>query len=71
MRVLIVEDDEKITSLIVQGMKQTGFAVDHAANGEEGLELALTAPYDAAIIDIVLPKLDEYWLAYMQVTCSS
>ncbi len=58
MRVLVVEDDEKIASLIVKGLKQEGFAVDHAADGANGLRLALSEPYDAAIIDIMLPKLD-------------
>ncbi len=58
MRLLLVEDDEKIASFIIKGLKQSGFAVDHAADGEEGLSLALVEPYDAAIIDIMLPKLD-------------
>ncbi len=58
MRLLIVEDDMEIAAFIAKGMKQEGFAVDHAANGEDGLHLALNEPYDAAIIDIMLPKLD-------------
>ena len=58
MRLLIVEDDLEIAAFIANGMKQEGFAVDHAANGEDGLHLALNEPYDAAIIDIMLPKLD-------------
>jgi len=58
MRVLVVEDDEKIASLIVKGLKQAGFAVDRASDGEDGLYLALTEPYDACIIDIMLPKRD-------------
>jgi heavy metal response regulator len=58
MRILVVEDDKKVASLIVKGLKQEGFAVDHAADGEDGLHLALTEPYDACIIDIMLPKLD-------------
>lgn len=58
MRVLLVEDDEKIASFIVKGFKQAGFAVDHAVDGENGLHLALNEPYDACIIDIMLPKLD-------------
>ena len=58
MRVLLVEDDGKIASFIVKGLKAEGFAVDHAADGEMGLHLALTEPYDAAIIDLMLPKLD-------------
>jgi len=58
MRLLIVEDDEKIASLIVKGLQQAGFAVDHATDGENGLHMALTEPYDACIVDIMLPKLD-------------
>ena len=58
MRTLVIEDDKKIASFIVKGLKQSGFAVDHAANGEDGLVLATSTPYDAAVIDIMLPKLD-------------
>ncbi len=58
MRILLVEDDSKIASFIVRGFKAEGFAVDHAADGESGLHLALTEPHDAAIIDLMLPKLD-------------
>ncbi len=58
MRVLVVEDDKKISSFIVKGLKQAGFAVDRAYNGEDGIHLALHESYDAAIVDIMLPKLD-------------
>ena len=58
MRLLLVEDDREIASFIMKGLKEAGFAVDHAADGEDGLHLALYTPYDAAIIDIMLPKLD-------------
>ena len=58
MRILLVEDDLKIASFIIKGLKAGGFAVDHATDGEDGLHLALTEPYDTAIIDIMLPKLD-------------
>jgi two-component system OmpR family response regulator len=58
MRILLVEDDLKIASFVVKGLQQAGFAVDHAGDGEEGLDLALYETYDAAIIDIMLPKLD-------------
>jgi two-component system OmpR family response regulator len=58
MRILLVEDDAKIASFIVKGLKAAGYAIDHAPDGEEGLGLALTEPYDAAIIDIMLPRLD-------------
>ncbi len=58
MRLLLVEDDEKIASFIIKGFKAEGFAVDHAGDGETGLHLALTEPYDAAVVDIMIPKLD-------------
>jgi two-component system OmpR family response regulator len=58
MRILVVEDDRKIASFVMKGLKEAGFAVDHAINGEDGLHLGLTAPYDAAIIDVMLPILD-------------
>ena len=58
MRILLVEDDKKIASFVEKGLKSEGFAVDYVANGEDGLHLALTEPYDTAIIDIMLPKLD-------------
>ena len=58
MRILLVEDDLKIASFIVKGLRATGYAVDHATDGEEGLHLVLTQPYDTAIIDIMLPILD-------------
>ncbi len=56
MRLLLVEDDQKIASFIEKGLMAAGFAVDMAANGEDGLHLAISEPYDAAIIDIMLPK---------------
>jgi len=58
MRLLLVEDDLKIALFIRNGLREAGFAVDHVTNGEDGLHLALTEPYDLAIIDIMLPKLD-------------
>jgi len=58
MRLLVVEDDLKIASFITKGLREAGFALDHAANGEDGLHLAITEPYDAAIVDIMLPKMD-------------
>jgi two-component system OmpR family response regulator len=58
MRVLVIEDDSKIASFVVNGLKQNGFAVDHAADGEKGLALAGAVTYDAAVLDIMLPKLD-------------
>jgi two-component system OmpR family response regulator len=53
MRVLLIEDDLKTASFILKGLKEAGFAVDHATDGETGLQLAETEPYDAAIIDLM------------------
>src|SRR5687767_7219979 len=58
MRVLIVEDDLTIAGFLMKGFKEAGFAVDHAAEGETGLHLAVTEPYDVAVIDLMLPGLD-------------
>jgi DNA-binding response OmpR family regulator len=58
MRVLVVEDDHKVAALVINGLKQAGFTTKHAANGEEGLHLALTEPYDAAVVDLMLPRMD-------------
>lgn len=58
MRVLVVEDDAKIASFVARGLKQAGYAVDHASDGEAGLALAESTDYDAAIVDVMLPKLD-------------
>jgi len=58
MRLLLVEDDLKIASFIISGLEEAGFAVDHAEDGEDGLHMASHEPYDAAIIDCMLPKLD-------------
>jgi two-component system OmpR family response regulator len=58
MRVLVVEDDEKIASFVIKGLKQNGYAVDHAADGEHGLDLASAINYDLLVLDLMLPKLD-------------
>lgn len=62
MRVLVVEDDAKIASFVVRGLKQAGYAVDHAKDGETGLALAECTAYDAAIMDVMLPGLDGFSL---------
>ena len=58
MRILVVEDDKKIASFISKGLREAGFAVDVAHDGVDGLHLGLTEPYDAAVMDIMLPGLD-------------
>lgn len=58
MRILLVEDDTKIAAFIAKGLKETGYTVDHAADGIDGLHLALTETFDAGIFDIMLPGID-------------
>jgi two-component system, OmpR family, response regulator len=58
VRVLVVEDDRSIAGFIAGGLRQEGYAVDVAEDGVAGLELARAAPYDAAVVDVMLPRLD-------------
>jgi len=58
MRVLVVEDDKKIASFLVKGLRQHGYAVDECEDGETALALGQTTAYDVAIVDLMLPKLD-------------
>src|SRR5260370_25255492 len=58
MRVLIVEDEPDLLRGLAQALREEGYAVDTADNGEDGLFTAETSEYDAVILDIMLPKLD-------------
>ncbi|MEM7208923.1 MAG: response regulator transcription factor [Pseudomonadota bacterium] len=58
MRLLIVEDDKDAASYLVKGLTECGHVTDHAADGDAGLDLALTNAYDALVIDRMLPKRD-------------
>jgi len=58
VRILIIEDDRKISSFLEKGFRENGYAVDRAADGEEGLALARQDFYDAIVADLMLPKLD-------------
>lgn len=58
MRVLVVEDDKKIASFVVRGLKEAGHAVDTADRGDDALHLGLNNHYDVAIVDLMLPGLD-------------
>src|SRR5438874_542736 len=58
VRILLVEDDLDLAQFIRKGLKEEQYAVDFAADGEEGLALATGNPYDLLILDIMLPKLD-------------
>ena len=58
MRMLVVEDDIEAQRYLVNGLRESGHVVDDAADGETGLTLALSRPYDMAVIDRMLPKMD-------------
>jgi len=58
MRALIVEDDNVIADFVARGLREAGFVVDRAADGEAGLQMAMPGGYDVAIVDLMLPKRD-------------
>jgi two-component system, OmpR family, response regulator len=58
VRVLVIEDDKDVASFLRKGLAQAGYNVDHAENGKDGLFLATTEPYDALIVDRMLPGVD-------------
>jgi heavy metal response regulator len=62
MRILVIEDEKKIADFIRRGLKEEGYAVDTAYDGEQGLFLAKTNEYDLILLDLMLPKLDGYGL---------
>jgi DNA-binding response OmpR family regulator len=58
MRVLLIEDERKVASFIARALRERSYAVDVIGNGEEGLELAGTEPYDAILLDVRLPGIN-------------
>ena len=58
MRILIIEDEIDLAKSLARGLKDEGYAVDTANDGEEGLFSALSNDYDAIVLDIMLPKID-------------
>ena len=58
MRILLIEDESKTAAFLSKGLREAGFSVDIAADGEAGLEQALSARYDLLIVDVMLPKKD-------------
>ena len=60
MRVLIVEDEERLARVIRDGLAENGVQADIEADGEAGLWRAQEAPYDVIVLDIMLPKLNGY-----------
>ena len=60
MRVLVVEDEAKMAGLLKRGLEEEGYAVDTAGDGREALWLATENPYDAIVLDVMLPDLDGF-----------
>jgi two-component system, OmpR family, response regulator len=58
MRVLLIEDDLKIAQFVMKGLRAAELSADHAEDGESGLTMALTGPYDVAVVDLMLPGRD-------------
>lgn len=58
MRILVIEDDLEAAAYVVKGLRESGHIVDHAADGDEGLNLALSGSFDVLIVDRMLPKRD-------------
>lgn len=58
MRILLIEDESKTAAFLSKGLREAGFSVDVAADGEAGLEQAVSARYDLLIVDVMLPKKD-------------
>ena len=62
MRVLLVEDNQRLNSSLKAGLEEDGYAVDATFDGDEGESFALSAPYDVIILDVMLPKKDGFTL---------
>lgn len=60
MRILVIEDEEKMLSFIRQGLEEQRYAVDVACDGEDGLHWAFNFSYDVIILDIMLPHMDGF-----------
>lgn len=58
MRILLVEDDQRTAAFVEKGLKQAGYSVECAGDGEEGLSSALSADYDVIIADLMMPRMD-------------
>jgi len=63
MKILVVEDDRKVAGFIEQGLKEEGYVVDIAADGEEATTLAHVYEYDVILLDVVLPKKNGFQIA--------
>ena len=60
MRVLVVEDEKKLAALLVRGLREEGYSADVAERGEDALWMAMSASYDAILLDVMLPGSDGF-----------
>lgn len=58
MRILIVEDEKSLQSIIAKRLKEAGFVTDCCSNGADGFDYAISAPYDCIVLDLMIPKMD-------------
>ena len=62
MRILLIDDDKTLSAFIIKGLKEAGYVVESAEDGEDGFYLLTHETYDVAIVDIMLPKTDGFTL---------
>ncbi|MBE7503986.1 MAG: heavy metal response regulator transcription factor [Verrucomicrobiales bacterium] len=60
MKILLIEDDPRVARFVLRGLKEEGFVVDHAADGDDGLHAAATGSYELVILDVLLPRRDGF-----------
>ena len=63
MRILLIEDEPKIASFVIEGLQAAGMRIEHINNGPEGLQTVLQAQHDLVVLDIMLPGMDGYEVA--------
>jgi two-component system copper resistance phosphate regulon response regulator CusR len=62
VQIVVIEDEKKTAAFLAKGLREAGYTVETAADGESGLELALVGRFDLAIVDVMLPKIDGWSL---------
>ena len=71
MHILLIEDDVNAASYVIKGLKESGYVVDHAQDGEKGMEFAISLKFDVMVIDRMLPKIDGLSLICLLYTSPS
>jgi DNA-binding response OmpR family regulator len=70
MRLLVVEDEDKTSAYLRRGLEENGFVVDVASRGDDGLHMVRSVAYDLVVLDVMLPGLDGWAVAYNPVLAS-